>query len=192
MLASIKTLLFFTLLTGVFYPLVMTAFAQLFFPYKANGSIVIKAGKAIGSELLAQPFTQEHYFWPRPSASNYSLFPSGASNQAPTSKLLHAELLKRQQHSDPAGEEMLFSSASGLDPHVSPVSASLQIQRIAKARKLTDDQILKLHHLVFALTKEKEFAILGQPRVNILLLNLALDEMEMDKEGAFGRGKTGS
>jgi len=187
-LQSIRQTLLWTLLCGLAYPLFMTLVAQLAFHDAANGSLVTRDGQIIGSSLLAQQFTGSNYFWPRPSASSYGtgpagLVPSGASNLGPTSGALQTNVQNNTASflagnnlptNTPVPADMLFASGSGLDPDISPESAQLQIARVAAARGLSPDKIAPL---VEKFTQGSQWGILGEPRVNVLLLNIALDEM---------------
>jgi len=178
---SLKLTLVFTLLTGLTYPLLVTGIAQTFFRTQANGSLQIRDGRIVGSTLLAQKFESPRYFWPRPSASDFGTVPSGASNLGPTSQALQSNVTARleafrvahalnKEASVPA--DMVFQSGSGLDPHISPESASLQIHRVASARNMPESA---LKALVATITEPSQFGFLGETRVNVLLLNLALD-----------------
>lgn len=173
-LQSLRMLLVFTVLTGIVYPLAFTAFAQTFFPEQAHGSLVSKNHTLIGSKLIAQSFHSPRYFWPRPSAVDFNPLPSGGSNWGPTSKALAEKIAERRQAG--LSEEMLFASGSGLDPHISPQAARAQIQRVATARGFDAERLGKLHALVERHIEPRQFGILGQERVNVLGLNLALDE----------------
>ena len=158
-------------LTGVLYPLAVTGVAQLVFPGKAKGSLLIVGKSIIGSELLAQKFTQAKYFWPRPSAVDYQTIPSGASNLGLTSRVLRDQIETRKK--DGFNEDMLFTSGSGLDPHITPASAYAQTSRIAIARKVKEIEIVLL---IQRHTEGRQFYTLGQPRVNVLKLNVDLDK----------------
>jgi len=185
---SLKIFLFFTVLTGIIYPLFVTGIAQLIFPGKANGSMIIKNNKVIGSELIGQQFDSSIYFSSRPSAISYNPLPSGGSNFGLTNaKLKHAvDSLTRQFISynqldsltTIVPSEMVFASASGLDPHISPTAALLQVDRIAKARKFSDVQKQKLVQCVNDLTESPQFYCLGDERINVLLLNLEADKIK--------------
>jgi K+-transporting ATPase ATPase C chain len=175
-----------TVVCGMIYPLAMTGVCQLFFPRQANGSLVADGGKIVGSELMAQQFTGDKYFWPRPSACGYGSSPSGlatssGSNLGPTSAQLqtnvttNAKSLRTAHHlADDAAvpADLVFASASGLDPHVSPEAARFQIARVAAARGLGEAQ---LRALVEQHIERPQWGFLGEARVNVLLLNLALD-----------------
>jgi K+-transporting ATPase ATPase C chain len=172
---SLRIYLVLTLLTGIVYPLAMTGVAQLFFPKQANGSRVIDQNKLVGSDLLAQKFENPKYFWPRPSAGDFATLPSGASNKGPTSVDLKKSIdERRKQFGDDAPVDLLTASASGLDPHISPNAARSQIARVAAARNMS---IEKISAVVDNTVEEPEFGFLGEPRVNVLKLNRALDQL---------------
>ena len=176
LLISIRALVVLTIVTGVIYPLIVTGIGLVVFPRQAAGSFVEIGGKPAGSVLIAQKFTDPRYFWPRPSAADYGTVASGASNQGFTSKkLLDAVRERRQVFGAAAPADLLYASASGLDPHVSPEAAAFQIPRIAAARGMTPERVSAV---VAQLTEPPQLAFLGQPRVNVLLLNLALDEIK--------------
>lgn len=176
-----------TVLLGVVYPLFITGIAQVCFPDKADGSLIEKDGKVLGSALVGQQFSSDAYFSSRPSATGYNSLPSGASNLGLTSQKLYNQVKERKEAFAARNElspckkipsEMLFASASGLDPHISPESATLQINRIAKARKFSDQQKWKLQSVVEEMAEQPQFNLFGEPRINVLLLNLRLDEMK--------------
>jgi K+-transporting ATPase ATPase C chain len=184
---ALRFLLVMTILTGIVYPLFITGVAQLCFPAKANGSLVMKDGKIIGSELIGQKFDSSVYFWSRPSAIGYNPVPSGASNYGPTSDTLKKQVTARRilfavENSitdiDAIPKEMIFASGSGLDPHISPQAALLQVGRIVKARNFDLDQKQKLIRCITDLTEAPQFFCLGEERINVLLLNLKLDEIK--------------
>lgn len=186
---ALKFLLVMTLLLGIIYPLLMTGLSQLVFPSKSNGSLIMKDGKIIGSELIGQKFDSSIYFWSRPSFISYSPIPSGASNYGPTSDTLKKQVTTRRimfakmnSLSDPLSvpKEMVFASSSGLDPHISPEAAILQVERIVKARQFTDSQEKELLKDIKEMTEEPQFLFLGEPRVNVLLLNIELDKIDQD------------
>jgi K+-transporting ATPase ATPase C chain len=173
---ALKLLLWMTLLTGVVYPLMITLIAQVLMPLRADGDLIYRDGEAIGAKLIAQSFNRDDYFWPRPSAVDYKTLPSGASNFGPINKKLLAAVEERRQKlvaGNPSGEEippdLLFASASGLDPHISLSAAHYQVARIAAARKWEKEKLLKL---IDEITDGKKY-------VNVLLLNLALDKEKM-------------
>lgn len=176
---NLKIFLFFIVLTGVAYPLFITVVSQVVFKDQANGSLLTKNGKVIGSELLAQQFTGKQYFWPRPSAANYDSTASAASNLSPDSKTLRETIAKRAADNGldvNSNDDLLYASGSGLDPHISPESATRQINRIAEARHLDAGKVEKLKKLVADNTEGRQFGILGRVRLNVLKLNLVLDE----------------
>jgi K+-transporting ATPase ATPase C chain len=163
---ALKFLLIMTLLTGIIYPLLMTGVAQLSYPSKSNGSLIIKDGKIIGSELIGQKFDSSIYFWSRPSAIGYNPIPSGASNYGPTSdtlkKLVSARRVlfaKMNSLSNPllTPKEMAFASGSGLDPQISPEAALMQVDRIALARHFESNQKEKLLKKITELTENPQF-----------------------------------
>jgi len=181
---AILLTIIFTIITGVLYPLAITGIAQVAFHDKANGSLIpqLRNGKVVGSALLAQQFTGPKYFWPRPSAGSYATVPSGASNLGPTSGALQSNVLSNAQAfrdgnklaaDAPVPADMVFTSGSGLDPHISPEAARLQIARVAAERKLGTDQVSAL---VEKFVEPPQWGFLGEPRVNVLMLNLALDQ----------------
>ena len=168
-----------TFLTGIIYPLIVTAFAQLF-PNKATGSVIEVNGKAVGSELIGQPFSDPKYFWSRPSATSpqpYNGASSSGSNLGPTNKALHEAVAERlkQFEQRPVPADLVTASASGLDPHISPEAARFQVSRVARARGLTEERI---QELLDRHTEARTFGVLGEPRVNVLRLNLALDALK--------------
>ena len=184
---SIKIFLFFTVLTGIIYPLFVTGIAQLTFPAKANGSLIIKNNKMIGSELIGQQFDSAIYFFSRPSAVSYNPLPSGGSNYGLTNTKLKALVVERKKQFiafnklDSLTEipsEILFASASGLDPHISQKAALLQVERIAAARNFNIIKKQKLIQCIKNLTEAPQFLCLGEERVNVLLLNLDLDKIK--------------
>jgi len=181
-LQAIRQTIVWTVVTGVLYPLAITGIAQFAFHDQANGSLIVRDGKVVGSALLAQQFTGDKYFWPRPSAGSYATVPSGASNLGPTSGALQSNVLSnaeafRKANKLPADAavpaDMVFTSASGLDPHISPEAARLQVARVAAARGVSEDQV---RGVVERLVERPQFGFLGEARVNVLLLNLALDQ----------------
>jgi K+-transporting ATPase ATPase C chain len=186
---SVKQTLLWTLVAGVGYSLVITAIAQLMFKDQANGSLVVRDGKIIGSALLAQQFQGTNYFWPRPSACTYGTSASGivassGSNLGPTSGTLQTNVMNNVAtfiSGNNLPTNMAFASASGLDPHISPEAARLQIARVAASRGIGDD---KVKALVDRFTEPPQWGFLGQSRVNVLLLNVALDEMDAKKKTA--------
>ena len=174
-LQSLRLYLVITLLTGIIYPLAFTGFAEALFPVQANGSRVFTQGKLTGSSLLAQKFESPRYFWPRPSAADFATVPSGASNQGPTSAALKKSIAeRREKFGQDAPIDLLTASGSGLDPHLSPEAARSQTARVAKARGLTNPAVTALVEQAIELP---QFGFLGEPRVNVLQLNLALDRL---------------
>ena len=172
-----------TVLVGLIYPFVMTGLSELFFKEKARGSLIEREGKVIGSRLIGQPFNGESYFHSRPSAagSGYDATASGGTNLGPTSKPLFEEQVKSRVQplhvENPNREipiDLITSSGSGLDPHISPAAADFQIPRVARERRMSED---KVKQLIREHTEGRQFGVLGEPRVNVLELNLALDEV---------------
>jgi K+-transporting ATPase ATPase C chain len=187
-LQSILQTLFWTVLTGMIYPLVITVFAQAAFHDQANGSLVMRDGKIVGSALIAQQFQGDTYFWPRPSAGTYATMPSGASNLGPTSAQLQKNVdanlaALRTAHKLPADApvpaDLVFTSASGVDPHISPEGARCQIARVAAARGVGAEQVAAL---VENFVEPPQWGFLGEARVNVLQLNLALDRQFLVKK----------
>jgi len=185
-------LILMTILTGFIYPVLTTGIARIILPEKASGSLIRNNGKILGSELLGQRFDSSIYFWPRPSASNYETVPSGASNLGPTSMILknavHNRILSFASGNLVSDTleippDMLFASASGLDPDISPASALLQVKRISKARNFDRENTDKLYDLVNELTEKPQFMIFGTKRVNVLKLNIELDKRFVSDNG---------
>src|SRR5215510_7809531 len=184
MTIAIRTTIVTIILTGLIYPFVMTGLAQILFPWRANGSLVMdEKGEVVGSELIAQGFANPAYLQPRPSAAGekgYDATSSGGSNLSTTSKKLQdrvTEDLKRLKAENPEASgavpaELVTTSASGLDPHLSPEGALWQVPRIAKAREVSPERV---RAVIDASIEGRTFGILGEPRVNVLLVNLALD-----------------
>jgi len=175
-----------TLLTGVVYPLAVSAVAWTLFPTPAAGNLIVKDGKVIGSRLIGQPFHDDKYFWSRPSATGpypYNGGVSSGSNLGPTNAAL-TDAVKgrvatiREKHPDQKGDvpiDLVTASGSGLDPHISPAAAYYQVERVAAARNLKPDVV---RQLVEQHVEIRTLGILGEPRVNVLLLNLALDDLK--------------
>ncbi len=187
MLRELRTVaaifLLLTLVTGIAYPLLVTAVAQIVFPHQANGSLIVRGDKLIGSELLGQGFSDPKYFWGRPSASAafpYDASSSSGSNYGPTNPAqleavrtrLDAIRKSQPEQSGPVPIELVTASASGLDPHISPAAAEYQVGRVAAARSIGPEQV---RNLVNEFTEGRTLGVLGEPRVNVLQLNLALD-----------------
>ena len=172
-----------TILFGLAYPLVFTGLAQVLFPHQANGSLVTINGKVVGSELIGQTFTKPEYFHGRPSAAGkgYDAANSSGSNLGPTNKALidrvNADVQKfraeNPNYTGPIPADLLTSSGSGLDPHISPASAEAQVARVAKARGVTPERVTEL---IAKHTEGRQWGMFGEPRVNVLLLNVDLDQ----------------
>jgi len=183
-----------TLITGLIYPLALTGIAGVIFPYQAQGSLIEKDGAVVGSELIGQVFADEKYFHGRPSATNtpdpndptknvdapYNAANSGGSNLGPTNKALiervksDVDKLKAENPSAPDPQDLVTTSGSGLDPHISPEAAFFQVPRIAKARSMPED---RLRQLIAEHVEGRLLGLLGEPRVNVLKLNMALDRV---------------
>ena len=185
-LITIKYFAIITVLTGIIYPLFISAISLLAFPDKSAGSIITREGKPVGSGLIGQKFESNKYFWPRPSAIDYNPMPSGGSNLGPTSAALKKfyddkkmNFIGKNMVSDASSvpNEMFFASGSGVDPHISPPSALLQVERISKARNFSQIDKEKLIQLIDSHTEKPQFGFLGDAVVNVLLLNLELDKM---------------
>ena len=191
---AIVLIIMLTLITGVAYPFAITGIAQVLFPYQAQGSLVERDGKVVGSALIGQEFTSEGYFHGRPSATTapdpndstktvpapYNAANSGGSNLGPTNKSLiervqgDVEKLKQENPSAQVPTDLVTTSGSGLDPHISPEAALFQVSRVAKARNLPENRVVQL---VAENTSGRFAGLLGEPRVNVLALNLALDRI---------------
>ena len=180
---SVSMLIAMTVLSGIVYPLLVTAVAQLLFHDAANGSVIVRAGKPLGSELIGQPFADPRYFWSRPSAT--TPFPdnpaaSGASNLGPTNPALTDAVKQRvdalhaadPDNTAPIPVDLVTTSGSGLDPQISPAAALYQVARVARARGMAEAEVARL---VTIASEGRMFGILGEPRVNVLELNLRLD-----------------
>jgi K+-transporting ATPase ATPase C chain len=191
---AIVVLVALTVITGLVYPLAMTGIARVIFPYQAQGSLIERNGKVVGSELIGQVFESDKYFHGRPSATTapdpndatktvpapYNAANSGGSNLGPSNKALidrvqgDMDKLKQENSAASVPADLVMTSASGLDPHISPEAALFQVGRIAKARNVSEDRI---RQLVADHTEGRLLGLLGEPRVNVLLLNLALDQL---------------
>jgi K+-transporting ATPase ATPase C chain len=181
-----KTSILFTIVTGILlglgYPLFVTGVAAVFFPHQAAGSLILKDGQVIGSSLLAQSFTSDKYFHPRPSAAGngYDATASGGSNLAQSSKTLvdriqaSIDKLSKENPGKPVPIDLVTTSGSGLDPDITPDAADFQVPRVAKARGISEDRI---RQLVAQHTTPRQLGLLGEPRVNVLELNLDLDKL---------------
>lgn len=191
---AIRQTIVWSIITGMIYPLVFTVFAQLVFPKQANGSLVMRDGKLVGSEWMAQQFQGAKYFWPRPSAASYGtgatgLNASSGSNLGPTSAQLQTNVRTnakalRDAHKlaadAPVPADLVYASASGVDPHISPEAAEFQVARVAAARGMAADRV---RSLVEQQVEQPQLGFLGQARVNVLLLNIALDAADTKKSG---------
>jgi len=189
LIPGFRITLVLTVLTGLLYPGVVTGLCQLLFRQQANGSLIVRNGRVAGSNLIGQNFTRPEYFHPRPSAAGsdgYDASASSGSNLGPTSKKLidrvkgDIEKFRKENpgYHGPIPADMMTASGSGLDPHISPASAQAQALRIATARGLSVDQV---NRLIAQYTEAPSFGILGDPRVNVLQLNLALDQSEHNR-----------
>lgn len=181
LMPGLRMTILFTLLTGLLYPGLVTALCQALFPLQANGSLVKRHGVAVGSALIGQDFTHRRYFHPRPSAAGsegYDASASSGSNLGPTSQKLVDRVQAARENSGFTGKlpaDMLTASGSGLDPHISPATARLQVERVSQARGMAASD---LQLLVDQFTEGRDLGFLGERRVNVLLLNLALDERQ--------------
>lgn len=182
---ALVLLALFTVLTGLVYPAVTTGVAQILFPHRATGSLILRNGRVVGSELVGQPFSDPRYFWSRPSATGptpYNAASSTGSNLGPTNSALAEAVAARVEalrsadstRAGPVPVDLVTASGSGLDPHISPAAAAYQVGRVARARGRGVDWI---QALVDRHTERRTLGILGEPRVNVLLLNLALDSL---------------
>jgi K+-transporting ATPase ATPase C chain len=180
---AVGLFLVLTVMTGVLYPLVVTGIAHTYLRQEANGSLIVRNGQPVGSALIGQPFDDPKYFWGRPSATGpfpYNAAASSGSNLGPTNDVLLKAVQDRvsalkaadPDNSAPVPVDLVTASGSGLDPHISPAAAAYQVRRVARARGMDEDTVLALveHH-----TEGRQLGVLGEPRVNVLLLNLALE-----------------
>jgi potassium-transporting ATPase KdpC subunit len=180
---AITLLALLTVITGVIYPLTVTGLAQVLFPHQSNGSLIVMDGKSYGSELIGQQFDDPKYFWGRPSAAGYNAAASSGSNFGPMNPSLEEVVQARMDalhaadpnNTLPIPVDLVTTSASGLDPHISVASALYQVSRVASARGWSEAEVTSL---VEKFTEGRQFGIFGEPRVNVLLLNLALDEIQ--------------
>ncbi|HEU5012450.1 MAG TPA: potassium-transporting ATPase subunit KdpC [Roseiflexaceae bacterium] len=182
---ALAALIMLTVTTGVIYPLVVTGIAQAVFPFQANGSVLRDGrGQAVGSALIGQPFDDPRYFWGRPSATApfpYNAASSSGSNLGPTNPALRKAVQQRvaalhaadAQNGAPIPVDLVTASGSGLDPHISPAAARYQAARVARARDISEQQV---HALIMRYTEGRQLGMLGEPRVNVLELNLALNQ----------------
>ncbi|HEX8999627.1 MAG TPA: potassium-transporting ATPase subunit KdpC [Blastocatellia bacterium] len=184
LITAILMTLVTTVLLGLVYPLVVTGLAQVIFPAKANGQLITHNGQVIGSQIIGQPFSSPGYFRSRPSAAGavgYDAGASSGSNLGPTSKKLidrvqaDVEKLQAENPGKPIPVDLVTTSASGLDPHISPAAAEFQAPRVARERGMSEDEVRRA---VAEFTEGRQLGLLGEPRVNVLLLNLKLDEVK--------------
>jgi len=183
LMPAIRMLVIMTALTGVIYPLIVTGIAKVAFPLAASGSLIVSDGKTLGSDLIGQPFDDPKYFWSRPSATSpqpYNAMASSGSNQGPRNPALAdavKDRIKALRDTDPGNTaavpvDLITASGSGLDPHISVAAGQYQVARVAKSRGLSADQV---QSVVADNTEGRTFGVLGEPRVNVLKLNIALD-----------------
>ncbi len=183
LIPAIRLKLFTMLLLGIIYPFAITGVAEVAFPHQASGDFLSRGGTVVGSTLIAQNFEKPEYFWPRPSAVGYNALPSGGSNLGQTNADLKKTVDERRAklkaaHGESAGEppqDLLFASASGLDPHISLEAAQYQLQRVANARNMNLEHT---REFLARATEGRQLVILGEPTVNVLVLNLALDKAQ--------------
>lgn len=184
---SAVSLLLMVVITGVIYPLVVTAIGHVVFPHRSHGSLIVQGDKIVGSDLIGQPFEDPKYFWPRPSATSPVAYNAGAStgsNLGPTNPALMQAIQKRvaklkaadPNNNLPIPADLVTASGSGLEPYISPAAALYQVPRIARARRLAAE---KIRQLVRAHTRGRQGGFLGQPRTNVVTLNLALDRLSL-------------
>jgi K+-transporting ATPase ATPase C chain len=187
MFIAFRLVIFFTVVAGIIYPLFITGISLRFFTEKAQGSLVITDGVVMGSKLIGQQFDSISYFSSRPSAVSYQAYPSGASNLSWTDVRLKEIVASRKeaflrknmlQDTIAVPLEMLFASASGIDPHISPGAAHLQVERITVSRKFNEEQKYKLIQIIAKMTEKPQYSVFGEERINVFLLNLELDKIE--------------
>lgn len=180
LIISLRLITLLTLLTGIAYPFLMTMIGESAFPNMSRGSLIQYDSQIVGSRLIGQKFTQDKYFWGRPSAIDYNPLPSGGSNLGPTSKKLvdlAGEQTKKFSGSPSVPQDLIFASASGLDPHISIEAAFTQIERVLKARGWDESKKDALRMLIREHTAPRQLGFLGEKRVNVLELNLVLDKL---------------
>lgn len=188
---SLKMIVLMTLITGFIYPMILFFMIHLSFPWKAHGSLIEHNGSLVGSKLIGQKFTSQHYFWGRPSAVDYSTLPSGASNLGPTSHKLKQLIQQRRKEMAQAHKiqdlalvpiELICASGSGLDPHISFGTAYFQLSRVAQARGMTSDEMrLKIEKIIHSSVDKPFGKFFGRSYVNVLMLNLALDKLHKEE-----------
>lgn len=179
---SLRMFFFMTVLVGVIYPVLVTLGGQALFPAKASGGFLSRGNALVGANLIGQKFESDRYFWPRPSAVDYNPLPSGGSNLGPTSADLKKVVDDRRTKiqlsgpkDQPIPQDLLYASASGLDPHISPEAAAYQIDRVGRARNLSATEIAKI---IEDGTDRRQYGLFGEPTVNVLALNMALDQTQ--------------
>jgi potassium-transporting ATPase KdpC subunit len=186
-ITGLKLLALMIILTGFIYPVIVTGIVSLIFPKKAAGSLVENNGAVIGSKLIGQNFESQKYFWSRPSFNNYNPLPSGASNLGPLNPLLINTINQREKVFRGANKmkedmsippEMVTASASGLDPHISLSAALLQVPRVVQARGMDNAKQSQIVNLIYDMTENRQFSLLGEPRINVFLLNLSIDNLK--------------
>ena len=186
LLTAVRLYVALSVLTGIFYPAGITVVSGLLFPDASAGSFIVDDGRTIGSALVGQEFSRQEYFWPRPSAIGYEPLPSGGSNACPTSRAFSDSVRVRQRRlitlnrlppSAAVPKELYAASASGIDPHIGPAAARIQVSRVAEARGLDERARYQLAALVERFVEPRQWGILGQERVNVLLLNVTVDRL---------------
>lgn len=186
-ITGLRFLAVMIILTGAVYPGFITVITSIFFPKEAQGSLIERNGVLIGSKLIGQNFDSQKYFWSRPSFNNYNPLPSGASNLSILNPLLVKEIIQRKKallqdykmkEYINVPPEMVTASASGLDPHISPAGALLQISRVAQARGMDKEKQKQIINLINDMTEKRQFSLLGEPRINVFLLNLKIDSLK--------------